>query len=1061
MEFRILDLFCGAGGFSYGMHKNGHFSTVVAVDINGPAAHTFRMNMPDASVIVGDITDPEIKDHIIKESRFRNVNMIIGGPPCQGFSMKGKKMGLEDPRNFLFKEYLGIVEALQPDVFVIENVKSLLSTARGWFRDEILAVIGRLGYEVSYGVLNARRFGVPQNRERAIFICSKDIKIPLPEGSDGTVTVRDAISDLSFLASGEGEFESDYPIAPQSDYQAMMREGALKLFNHKASDHSDLAVSKLMMIPPESGKEYLPPEMHGRQRFRTTWGRLSWNKVSPTVDTRFDTPSNGTNSHPYLHRAITPREAARLQSFDDRFIFHGSKFYIRSQIGNAVPPLMAKAIADSIYEAFYRTPDYEPESHAHENSLPTDYKKANGIFYTDLRLAATIVDFLGIRPDADVIDPCCGTGAFLFALKNAGVTDLYGMDIDSSTARKCSELTGLQSVFCIDSITRPGSDTLKRIRHRSFDYVVGNPPYVPLTADTPLNSDNAFNELVANSGNNLFVAAVYRSFELCRPGGLVSLIVPKNLLHIPAYTRLRHFLLQNSTIMSVIELGIHFRGVRGEQIVLTCRNASPDTTHKVKFYRHSHGSVTYISEFPQAHYEDEIIVFDNEMEPAIYSRLKALHPLLGDLCAEPIRRGRSRGNVIRGKDIRKFGLRSHNVPREGARIFIQNIFSAESGIIAAFGGNLPAGETVTVVNAGETEMAAYILGILQSRLINYYLIRFIFNNSRLTIHTDARYLDRLPVISGRQYTERILSLVKSLEKQDYMSERWLREYERLNETIYEIYGISADDRKYIEAEMAKISSSKWYPATHTPKTPIPMTDYKVSHNSFGDGTVKRIYGSRIDIDFSGRTISMVFPGAFSTGLKSHDQQLDSLVEAAMLKVSSQSHVSPAETKTRTDALRIISDFTFELIGKRSKSLDFSSNEELFELIGYLAKPGVVKGIWAEIPTSASIEFRSLFPDETIMNITEGSTTSGQPNKFGVQCRLNLGRTDNCPPILTPRLSKGLGKAVASRVNCTRLALQLVKFFGFHFGDSPQDHDEIRRIADEYGYLESFMKGYNR
>ena len=107
------------------------------------------------------------------------------------------------------------------------------------------------------------------------------------------------------------------------------------------------------MIPPEKGKEYLPEEMWGKQKFNTTWGRLVWDAVSPTIDTRFDTPSNGTNSHPELNRAITPREAARIQSFDDKFVFYGSKFYIRSQIGNAVPPLMAEAIANEIWENYY------------------------------------------------------------------------------------------------------------------------------------------------------------------------------------------------------------------------------------------------------------------------------------------------------------------------------------------------------------------------------------------------------------------------------------------------------------------------------------------------------------------------------------------------------------------------------------------------------------------------------------------------------------------------------------------------------------------------------------
>ena len=351
-KFNILDLFCGAGGFSYGMHKNSHFNTVVAIDFNEKAADTFKKNMPEAEVITGDITEDDIKSRIIMESKARNVNMIIGGPPCQGFSMKGKKLGLEDPRNFLFMEYLNLVEKIQPEVFVIENVKSLLNTSGGWFRDEILKYINKLGYKVEYGVLNAKRFGVPQARERAIFICSKSKDIPLPEGNENVVTVRDAISDLAYLQSAEGDFEQEYITAAKSDYQKLMRKDSKYLYNHKASSHSEKALEKLAMIPAEKGKECLPEELWGKQKFNTTWGRLVWDDVSPTIDTRFDTPSNGTNSHPELNRAITPREAARIQSFDDKFIFYGSKFYIRSQIGNAVPPLLAKAIADRIWEMY-------------------------------------------------------------------------------------------------------------------------------------------------------------------------------------------------------------------------------------------------------------------------------------------------------------------------------------------------------------------------------------------------------------------------------------------------------------------------------------------------------------------------------------------------------------------------------------------------------------------------------------------------------------------------------------------------------------------------------------
>lgn len=349
VKYRILDLFCGAGGFSYGMEKNPNFETVIALDNDKYAGETFKKNMPQTDVVIADITDEETKKSIIEKAKKHGVNMIIGGPPCQGYSMKGKKLGLKDPRNFLFREYLNFVKELQPDIFVIENVKGLLLASNGWFKDEIVKTIGELGYSVEFGLLNASKYGVPQARERAIFICSRHNRVTLPEPSvEKAYTVRDAISDLSYLESGEGDFEQEYINPILSEYQRIMRNGCHKLYNHKASNHKQVAIEKLKMIPPEKGKEFLPEELHGNQKFKTTWGRLKWDDVSPTIDTRFDASSNGTNNHPYLNRAITPREAARIQSFDDNFIFYGAKVHIRKQIGNAVPPLLAKAIADHI-----------------------------------------------------------------------------------------------------------------------------------------------------------------------------------------------------------------------------------------------------------------------------------------------------------------------------------------------------------------------------------------------------------------------------------------------------------------------------------------------------------------------------------------------------------------------------------------------------------------------------------------------------------------------------------------------------------------------------------------
>lgn len=350
MDFKVLDLFCGAGGFSYGIDKNDNVQTVLGVDFDENAINTFNANVKGAKGIVGDMTDEKTKNSIIEQAKALGVNMIIGGPPCQGFSLKGKQLGLDDPRNFLFLEYVKIVEAIRPEVFVIENVRNILHASGGYFHRQIKQKFEELGYIVNSGFVNARDFGIPQNRERALIIGSLSRSISLPAGDAPKVTVRDAISDLSYLNSGEGEDETDYINSAQTEYQRRLR--GHKLYNHKATAHSEVALLKLGMIPPEGDKTSMPAELHGKQKFATTWARLKWDDVSPTIDTRFDTPSNGRNSHPYLNRAITPREAARIQSFDDDFVFTGPKTAICRQIGNAVPPLLGKAIGQTINDAY-------------------------------------------------------------------------------------------------------------------------------------------------------------------------------------------------------------------------------------------------------------------------------------------------------------------------------------------------------------------------------------------------------------------------------------------------------------------------------------------------------------------------------------------------------------------------------------------------------------------------------------------------------------------------------------------------------------------------------------
>ena len=231
----------------------------------------------------------------------------------------------------------------------MENVPNLLTAEKGYFLHEIEYLFNEMNYRLTYGVLNASDYGVPQNRRRAVIIGKLDAPAPaLPEKLKTAVTTWDAVSDLAFLASGQGTEVQQYRNEPQSEYQKILRSGSNVLLNHVAARHSRLTLERLSMIPQNAGREVLPEEHRTKSIYSGTWTGMKKNEISATITTRFDTPSSGKFTHPYLNRAITVREAARIQSFPDTFRFIGSKGSQMRQVGNAVPPLLAEAIAGVI-----------------------------------------------------------------------------------------------------------------------------------------------------------------------------------------------------------------------------------------------------------------------------------------------------------------------------------------------------------------------------------------------------------------------------------------------------------------------------------------------------------------------------------------------------------------------------------------------------------------------------------------------------------------------------------------------------------------------------------------
>ncbi|MBR5958256.1 MAG: DNA cytosine methyltransferase [Salinivirgaceae bacterium] len=343
---KVGDLFAGVGGMSQGFKMAGNFDISFAVEFEKDIAASYEKNHIGTDVYAMDIRDIDVKE---LHKRHPNIDVIIGGPPCQGFSQKGKRLSIDDSRNFLFQQFVRFVKEFKPKYFVLENVPAIITTANGFFKEQIINAFQQIGYDVTCGVLCAADFGVPQDRRRAVFIGQLGkLEIELPKPTNKRVSIKEAIYDLPFIASGEGLEEGTYDKAPDSDYQKMMRGDCKTLYNHTATKHNALALNRLAMIPKGAGKEVLPPEERTKSIYSGTWSRMIEDDISVTITTRYDTPSSGRFTHPILDRCITTREAARIQSFPDSFRFYGSKTCQMKQVGNAVPPLLAKAIAEQI-----------------------------------------------------------------------------------------------------------------------------------------------------------------------------------------------------------------------------------------------------------------------------------------------------------------------------------------------------------------------------------------------------------------------------------------------------------------------------------------------------------------------------------------------------------------------------------------------------------------------------------------------------------------------------------------------------------------------------------------
>ena len=367
---RVLDLFCGAGGLSYGFEQSGGFTITCGIDLLPDRVETFVANHKYATGIVGDL-----RAYSLEELRqiTGDIDVVVGGPPCQGFSSIRPFRNLTegDPRNSLVEHYVLLIDHLRPEWFVFENVVGILTRESGSRLYAVLEGFRAAGYTVEWRVVNAALFGVPQHRERVVIVGNRiDIPFiwPTPTHridyksmagsrsevlrSEGplftgilrdAVTLMQAVDDLPPVPSGEEAKE--YSAAPRNEYQRLMREKSTALNLHKATKHSE----KMLEIIRHAGANIsaLPPGMV-KSGFSSCYSRLDAEKPSTTLTVNFVHPASNRCIHPYQDRALTPREGARIQSFPDRFEFRGNSAQVVKQIGNAVPPLLGQRIAEAI-----------------------------------------------------------------------------------------------------------------------------------------------------------------------------------------------------------------------------------------------------------------------------------------------------------------------------------------------------------------------------------------------------------------------------------------------------------------------------------------------------------------------------------------------------------------------------------------------------------------------------------------------------------------------------------------------------------------------------------------
>lgn len=352
-KFTCLDLFSGAGGLSKGFYDAG-YDVVLGVDFDDAALQTFKANHGTADVMKLDLFDHSNIDVIIDYLKSKNIKLdvLVGGPPCQGFSIAGPR-NMDDKRNSLYTAMVKLADRVKPQAVILENVPGMIQTNGGIGAKRIVADFAKIGYKMTPKLLYAPDYGLPQMRKRVFFVGlrdnNKEFVFPEPTvNKEHYVTCEEAIGDLPSLQTSDGNIiygndEQDYVCDAQNDYQRKMRKHSKKVFNHIGSIPIEKTKKMISLIPEGKNYKSLPPEYQGIYKYHEALTRYHSKKPSNTINT-----GHRSHFHYKWNRIPTVRESARLQSFPDDFIFYGNKSEQYRQVGNAVPPLLGQTVAEAL-----------------------------------------------------------------------------------------------------------------------------------------------------------------------------------------------------------------------------------------------------------------------------------------------------------------------------------------------------------------------------------------------------------------------------------------------------------------------------------------------------------------------------------------------------------------------------------------------------------------------------------------------------------------------------------------------------------------------------------------